>query len=125
MCVTSCVVKCEEQGKQPEMLENITPGVTERSNDVGTGIGGAGVSYAKKAGRTTCIIEQSNAGDTCIGGASRRDVEKAGSVHSIESRQFYETEVKKRKFIRESFKLDSNAMLNEDAELKEDVIKSV
>ena len=69
------------------------------------------------------LIERSNDTDTCIGGASRRDVEKAGSVHSIESRQCYETEVEKQKFIRESFKLDSNAILNEDAELKEDVIK--
>ena len=49
-------------------------------------------------------------------------MEKAGSVHSINSRPSYETEVEKRKFIRESFKLDSNAILNDDAELKEDVI---
>ena len=45
------------------------------------------------------------------------------SVHSIDSRQCYETEVKKRKFIRESFKLNSNEILNEDAQSKEDVIK--
>ena len=45
------------------------------------------------------------------------------SVHSIDSRQCYETEVKKQKFIYESFKLDSNVILNKDAELKEDVIK--
>ena len=74
-CVTSCVVKCEEQGQQPEMRKNMTPGVTEPSND------------AEKAGRTPCVIERSNVADTCIGGASRRDAEKAGSVHSIDSRQ--------------------------------------
>ena len=122
-CVTSCVVKCEEQGLQLEMRQNMTPGITEQSNDAGTSIGGAGVGYVEKAGRTPCVIERSNAGDTCIGSASRQDVEKAGSVHSIDSRQCYETEVEKRKFICESFKLDSNAILNKDAELKEDVIK--
>ena len=41
---------------------------------------------------------------------------------TLDSRPSYETEVEKRKFIRESFKLDSNAILNDDAELKEDVI---
>ena len=45
------------------------------------------------------------------------------AVYTIDSRQNYETEVEKQKFIRESFKLDSNAILNEDAELKEEVIK--
>ena len=81
MCVTSCVVKCKEQGQQPEMRKNMTPGVTEQSNYAGTSIGGAGVGYAEKAGWTPCLIEWSNAADTCIGGASRHDVEKAGSVH--------------------------------------------
>ena len=57
-CVTSCVVKCEEQGQQLEMSKNMTPGVTERSNDVGTSIGGAGVGYAGKAGCTPCVIER-------------------------------------------------------------------
>ena len=60
---------------------------------------------------------------SCIGSASRHDAEKAGSVHSINSRQCYDSKVEKQKFIRESFKLDSNAILNKDAELKEDVIK--
>ena len=69
-----------------------------------------------------CLIHLSIQ-DTCIGGTSRRDAEKAGSVHSIDSRQFYETEVEKQKFIRENFKLDSNPILDKDAELKEDVIK--
>ena len=99
------------------------PGVTKRSNDTGTSTGGAGVGYAQKAGCTLCVIERSNVADTCIGGASRHDSQKAGSVHSIDSRQCYDTEVEKQKFIRESFKLDSNTILNEDAELKEDVIK--
>ena len=94
-CVTSCLVKCEEQGQQPEMLKNMTPSVTERSNDVGTSIGDAGVGFAEKAGWMPCVIEQSNAVDTSIGGHSRRDAEKAGSVHSIESRQCFETEVEK------------------------------
>ena len=88
-------MKSEEQGQQPEIRKNITPGFTERSNDVGTSIGGAGVSYAEKSGRTPCVIERSNAADTCIGGASRHDAEKAGSVHSIESRKCYETKVEK------------------------------
>ena len=42
---------------------------------------------------------------------------------SIENRQCYETEKEKRKFIRESFQLDTNAILNADAKLKEAVIK--
>ena len=87
-------------------------GVTERSYDAGTSIGGAGVNYAEKAGRTPCVIERSNAEDTFIGGASRHNAVKADSVHSIESRQHYEIKVEKRKFIHESFKLDSNAILN-------------
>ena len=49
--------------------------------------------------------------------------QKADSVQSIESRQFYETEKEKQKFICESFQLDMNAILNADAKLKEAVIK--
>ena len=41
----------------------------------------------------------------------------------IENRQFYETEGEKRQFIRESFQLDTNEILNADAKLKEAVIK--
>ena len=52
--------------------------------------------------------------------ATRR--KQAVYVHSVDSRQNYKTEVEKRKFIRESFNLDSNAILNKDEVLKEDVI---
>ena len=55
------------------------------------------------------------------------NVEKAGwkadSVQSIEKRQFYKTEGENRKFIRESFQLEINEILNADAKLKEEVIK--
>ena len=74
-----------------------------------------------------CVTERSNDAETRIGGASVRNAEKAGrkadSVQSLGNRQCYETEEEKRKFIRESFQLDSNAILNEDAKLKEEVIK--
>ena len=64
---------------------------------------------------------RSNGGDTRIGSASVRNAEKAGlkadSVQSLGNRQCYETEEEKRKFIRESFQLDSNAILNKDAKL--------
>ena len=57
--------------------------------------------------------------DTRIGGASVGNAEKASqkvdSVQSIESRQCYETEMVKQKFIGESFQLDMNAILNADA----------
>ena len=81
------------------------------------------MSYAEKAGRMPCVIEWSNDADTCIGGASRSDAKKAGSVQSIESRQCYDIEVEKQKFICESFQLDSSAILKEDTKLKEEVIK--
>ena len=42
---------------------------------------------------------------------------------TIENRQSYETEEEKQKFIRNSFQLDTNAILNVDAKLKEAVIK--
>ena len=65
--------------------------------------------------------------ETHIGGTSVEKTEKVGrkadSVQSIENRQGYETEEEKQKFIRESFKLDLNAILNADAKLKEAVIK--
>ena len=67
---------------------------------------------------------------TRIGGASvgyTEKVEKAGQkmecVQTIENRQSYETEEEKRKFICESFQLDTNAILNTDAKLKEAVIQ--
>ena len=50
---------------------------------------------------------------------------KAGSVQLIENRQFYKTKEEKRQFIRESFQLDTNEILNTDAKLKEAVIKFV
>ena len=73
------------------------------------------------------ITGQINDMETWIGGASVENAEKAGpkadSVQSIENRQCYETEEEKQKFIRESFKLDSNEILNADAKIKEAVIK--
>ena len=119
----SCIVKFKEKGQQLEMHKIMTPGVTERSNDAGTSKGGAGVGYAEKAGCMPCVIERSNVTDTCIGGASGHDAEKAASVNSIDSRHYYDTEVEKHKFISESFKLDFIAILNKNAELKDDVIK--
>ena len=53
-----------------------------------------------------------------IGGQSVGDMEKAGqkadSVQSIENRKFYETEEDHCQFIRESFQLDVNKILNAD-----------
>ena len=66
-CVTSCVVKQEELGQRPGMCRKDMPGVTERIND----------------------------SETCVGSATRSDAEKAGSVHSLRSRQCYETEEEK------------------------------
>ena len=69
----------------------------------------------------------SNDTDTHIGGAIVGDAEKAGSkadsVQSIENRHSYETIEEKRQFISESFKLDTNKILNADAKLREAVIK--
>ena len=85
-------------------------------------------SDARKLGQ--CVTGQSNCTETCIGGASvgnAEKVEKAGwkaeCVQTIENRQSYETEEEKQKFIRESFQLDTNAILNADAKLKEAVIQ--
>ena len=44
-------------------------------------------------------------------------------IQTIENRQFYETEEEKQKFICECFQLDTNAILNGDAKLKEAVIQ--
>ena len=104
-------MKQDEWGQQPELHKKITPSV----NDADTCVGGASRSDAEKAGQTPCVIERSNDTDTCIGGASKHEAEKAGSVHSIDNRPSYETEVEKQKFIHESFQLDSNAILNKDA----------
>ena len=69
----------------------------------------------------------SNDTSTCIGGASGGNVEKkcrkAGSLQTIENGQFYETKEEKHQFIRESFQLETNAILSTDAKLKEAVIK--
>ena len=97
--VMSCIVTQEEQGQVPVKRKEDMPSVTEQSNDMGTHIGGASVGNEEKAGW------------------------KADSVQSIENRWCYETEEKKRKFIRESFQLDMNALLNADSKLKEAVIK--
>ena len=70
------------------------PSVTEQSNDMDTRIEGASVGNAEKAGR------------------------KADSVQSVEN------EGENHQFIRESFQLDTNAIINaDDAKLKEAVIK--
>ena len=69
------------------------------------------------------VTRQINDTETHIGGASVENADKAESVQSIENRQCYETEEEKRKFICESFKLDTNEILNADAKLKEAEIK--
>ena len=68
--------------------------------------------------------------ETRIGGASVGNVEKvekagqkAECVQTIENRQSYGTKEEKRKFISESFQLDTNAILNADAKLKEAMIQ--
>ena len=96
--VTSCEVMQEELGQQPEKRKVNTHNVTGRINDVDTRKGGDIVGNTEKAGH------------------------KDDSVKSIENRQCYETK-EKRTFIGESFQLDMNAILNEDAKLKEADIK--
>ena len=98
--VTSCVVKQEELGQQRE----------------------------KRKENTHCVAVQSYCAETSIGGASAGNaekVEKAGRKadceQNIENRQTYETKEEKRKFILEGFQLDTNAILNKDAKLKEAV----
>ena len=80
-------MKQEELGQRPEMRRENTPCVKEGSNNAETRIGGASVRNTEKAGR------------------------KADSVQSLGNIQCYETEEEKRKFIRESLQLDSNAIL--------------
>ena len=79
---------------------------------------------------TQGVTGQSNCAETCIGGTSVGNVEKveqagqkAECLQTIESRQSYKTDEEKGKFIRESFLLDTNAVLNVDAKLKEAVIQ--
>ena len=95
----SCIVTQEELGQHPEKRKENTQSVTGRINDADTRIGGTSVGNAEKAGQ------------------------KADSLQSIENRQCYETKKEKRKFIRESFQLDRNAILIADAKLKKAVIK--
>ena len=54
---------------------------------------------------------------------TREAGQKADSVQSIEIRKFYKTKEEKRQFIRESFQLDANEILNADEKLKEAVSK--
>ena len=88
---------------------------------------GEGQLLVKHKEDTPSFTERSNDTDTHIGGASVGNTEKAGckadSVQSIENRQFYETEGEKRQFICESFQLETNKILNADANLKEAMIK--
>ena len=79
---------------------------------------------------TQSVNKDSNSVETSIGGASVEDaekVEKAGQnmecVQTIENRQSYENEEEKRKFISESFYLDTNEILSTNAKLKEPVIQ--
>ena len=97
--MTSCLVTQEELGQRPQKRKENTPCVAERISDEETGIGSTSVRNAEKTDQ------------------------KADSVQSIESRQCYETEEEKQKFICESFPLDSNSILNKDAKLKEEVIQ--
>ena len=66
-----------------------------------------------------CVTRRSNCRKTHIGDASvgnEEKVEKAGQkaecIQAIEKRQSYEIKTEKQKFIRESFQLDMNAILN-------------
>ena len=97
--MTSCVLTQDEQGQTLEVGKEDTQSVTGQSNYMDTCIGGASVGDAEKAGR------------------------KADNVQSIEKRQFYKIEEQKQQFIRESFQLDTNQILNADAKLKEVMIK--
>ena len=85
----------EEQGQTPAERIDTIQSITGTSNDMGTHIGGASVGDAEKAGW------------------------KSNSVQSVENRKSYETEEEKHQFICESFQLDRNEILNEDAKLKE------
>ena len=100
--VSSCVVTQEDPGQRSEKHKESTQSKTEYHNSAETSIGGSSVEDAEK-------------------------VEKAGQnmecVQTIENRQYYKTEEEKRKFISESFQLDTNAILSTDAKLKEAVIQ--
>ena len=95
----SCIVTQAEPGQLLEKSKEDRQSITGRSNDTYTRIGGASGENTEKAGW------------------------KAGNVQSIENRQCYETKGEKRQFIFESLQLDTNAILNTDANLKEAVIK--
>ena len=92
--VSSCVVTQEVLGQHSEKRKESTQSVNEDSNSAETSIGGASVKDAEK-------------------------IEKAGQnlecIQTIENRQSNETEEEKRKFIKESFQLNTNEILNADA----------
>ena len=71
---------------------------------------------------TQRVTGKGNDTDTCLRGASEGDAEKSGqktdSVQSIEDRKMFETKEEKPQFIRESFQLDANTILNADANKK-------
>ena len=92
---TSCVVTQEDQ--TPAGHSDAMQCVTGKNNDTGTHIEGTSVEDAEKAGW------------------------KSDNVQSVVNRQSYKT--KKCQFIRESFQLDTNKILNADTKLKEVVIE--
>ena len=100
--VSSWVVTQEVLGQHSENGKESTQSVNENSNSAETSIGGASVEDAEKVEKACQNIE-------CI--------------QTIENRQSYETEEEKRKFISESFQLDTNEILSTDAKLKEAVIQ--
>ena len=51
------------------------------------------------------------------------DFENTGVFSATKYKSSFQTDLEKRKFIIQSFKLDQNVILNQDAELKEAVIK--
>ena len=67
---------------------------------------------------TSCIVMQEEQGQR-----PEKRKEDMQSVQSIENRRCYETVEEKRQFIRESFQLYMNSILNADAKLKEAGIK--
>ena len=80
--MTSCVVKQEDIGQQPEKRKVNTHCVAGRSYFAENSIGGASAGKAEK-------VEKAGP--------------KADCIQNIENRQTYETEEEKQKFIRESF----------------------
>ena len=77
--VTSCIVTQKELGQRPEKHMENTQSIAGRINEADTGIGGASVENAEKAGW------------------------KADSLQTVVNRQSYETKEKKCQFICESF----------------------